>query len=76
MLDLPEMTPLKSSNLGAVGQRDGYLYVRFKGRKGEPGPVWRYQGAGAHHAAFLTTDSPGRLFLAKVKLAYRGERVE
>lgn len=68
--DLPTMTPVTSSNLASVGEKDGHLYVTFKG-----GGTWRYQDAGHRHAALIAADSPGRLFHGAVKGAYGAERV-
>lgn len=69
------MTPLKSSNLHAVGRDGDDLLVQFKGKDG-PGHTYRYAGAAQHHDDLVASDSPGSFFHAKVRSAYEGKKVE
>ena len=75
---IPPMTPVASSNLEAVGHDGASLYIRFKGKDGAPGPVWRYRGVAAAHApAMIAAESPGQYFHRVVKAArVPGEKVE
>lgn len=75
MTDLPEMTPVASSNIHSVGHNGAALYVRFL-RDGEPGALYRYSTAGAEHkTGMLTADSAGRYHARVVKAQHVGELV-
>lgn len=74
---LPQMVPVESSNLAEVGYGDdGFLYVRFKGRNGAPGALWRYGVPRMAYDEIVAADSPGTAFNALVKRSCAGERVE
>lgn len=64
-----------SSNVAQVGKcDDGHLYVRFHGKDGAPGSVYRWDGlAGQHHDALKGDFSPGRYV---GKMLPKGTRVE
>ena len=67
----PEMTPVKSSNVEAVGHDGSALWVRFHG-----GGMYRYPTAGPeHHAALLEAESPGQYLHRHIKGAHAGEKV-
>lgn len=73
----PTMTPVQSSNVAEVGHDGTALYVRFRGKRGAPGPLYRYDGCPAeHHEGLLKTDSPGRYVLDRIRGAHRGEKVD
>ena len=75
-LDIPEMTPptKESSQIAAVGHRDGHLYVEFKSFKG-PNATYRYDPCdGApphehHHAEILKAESAGKYVNQHIKQA-------
>ncbi len=72
----PTMTPVQSSNVAKVGHDGTALYVRFKGKRGASGPLYRYDGCGVeHHEGMLRAGSPGRYMLHHLRGAYRGELV-
>ena len=75
---LPPMQPVKSSNLEAVGHTGDALVIRFKGKDGVPGPVWRYRGAPASYVGeIVKAESPGAMYHRLVKAAhYPGEKIE
>ncbi len=71
-----DLTPVKSSNVAAVGHDGTALYVQFHGSKGKPPVLYRYPTAGKeHHEAMLATDSPGRYVLDRIRNHHAGERV-
>lgn len=66
--DAPELTPLKSSNIAAVGHDGEALYVQFRS-----GKTYSYPGVdAAHFRAMIETDSPGSYFHKHVKSAHAG----
>ena len=71
-----ELTPVKSSNIAAIGRRDGHLYVQFHPGKDGVAKTWRYHDAAHHHDALLSSDSPGRFFHGNIKGAFHGELVD
>jgi hypothetical protein len=77
----PEMTPVESSNLAAVGHDGTALWIKFKdstNKKGEvrPGGTYRYPTASAAlHAGLLSAPSAGQYFHQQIKPAHQGERV-
>jgi hypothetical protein len=74
--DCPPMTPVTSSNVAEIGHDGTALWIRFAGKRGEPGPLYRYPSAGQeHHAALLATDSPGRYILDRLKFFHPAEKV-
>ena len=61
-MKIPTLTPVKSSNIEAVGHGPGGLFVRFKG-----GGVYSYPDAKADlHKDFLAAESPGSFFRSNV----------
>ena len=67
---LPPMTPVKSSNLEAIGYRGTSLYVRFKG-----GALYSYVGVPSevYHEG-LASESPGSWFRTKVRVQFKHEQ--
>lgn len=67
---LPPMTPVKSSNLEAIGYRGTSLFVRFKG-----GGVYEYAGVPSdlYHEG-LKADSPGSWFRNSVRSKFPAEK--
>jgi hypothetical protein len=70
------LTPVKSSNIAAIGHQDGWLYVKFHPGKDGVSKTWRYRDAAHHHDALIAAESPGRLFHRLVKGAYFGSLVD
>lgn len=77
-----ELTPVVSSQIKAVGARDGSLFVQFKGWKGKPEPIYRYWSTRdgddvTRHAAEICNEgvSPGRYFDANIRDKYPFERM-
>ena len=68
-------TKHKSSNVKEVGKcDDGHLYIRFHGKDGAPGALYRWDGMAADHRDALIDDfSPGR-YVARI--LPKGVRVE
>lgn len=73
MVDIPELTPVKSSNVhSAKHHSDGHLYVRFHN-----GTVGRYLNVPASVAAEMAaSDSVGRYLHEVVKPGFAWERLE
>jgi len=66
-MKIPTLTPVKSSNIEAVGHGSGGLFVRFKG-----GGVYRYPDASADiHKEFLKAESPGGFFRSHIRGTYK-----
>ena len=65
---IPEMRPVTSSNIDAIGHDGTALFVRFKTKDGTPGAIYRYpEATRAHHDAMLSADSPGRYFFGNIR---------
>lgn len=63
--DMP-MTPVKSSNIAAVGTSGRDLLVQFvSGQK-----TYRYAGAAEHAGEMLTAPSPGGYLFRQIKPRY------
>lgn len=61
--EVPPMTPVRSSNLTAVGYKDNALYVQFS-----QGAIYRYDNVPiAAHKALLLTPSKGQFFAKNIK---------
>ncbi len=75
--EMPAMTPVKSSNVAAVGHTGDSLVVQFHGKDGAPGPVWMYRGAPASYAGEIAkAASPGAMFHRLIRAArHPGEKV-
>ena len=66
------MTPVKSSNIAAVGHDGQHTTVQFKS-----GAVWRYADVPADkHEAMVNAASVGGFFAANIKNAHKGERLD
>lgn len=64
MAKIPELTPVKSSNVDAIGHDGQKLFVRFKGK----GTVYSYTGVTqAMHDEMKAHESPGGYFHSKIK---------
>lgn len=66
------MTPVKSSNIAAVGRDGDNLHVRFTN-----GATHEYTGAGSHYDAMLKAPSVGKYFHTHVRSnkAYPSKKV-
>jgi hypothetical protein len=65
------MTPVKSSNVAAVGYEDGTLYVEFNN-----GSAYAYDGVGeAAYQDLLTDPSPGGYLARHIKPAHTARRL-
>jgi hypothetical protein len=74
--NLPEMTPVRSSNLHSVGHDGTALYVSFRDSKGNVVSTYRYPTATSeHHRAMLEASSAGAYFHATVKNRHTGVKV-
>ena len=76
---IPPMTPTPhSSNIASVGHDGASLWVRFKGKDGGPGPLYRYRGVSEAHApAMIKAESPGQYFHKVIRGAHvPGEKIE
>lgn len=71
-MTLPSMTKLKSTNIDAVGYRDGDLYVRF-----HDGAVYKHAAVDADiHKAMLATDSPGKFYHGRIKGKFVSDKLD
>lgn len=69
-MPMPDLTPVTSSNIEAIGHDGADLYVKFS-----TGPVWRYRDVPADvHAEMLNSKSVGSFFARQVKPNYKGEK--
>lgn len=67
MKGLPDMTPVKSSNLDAVGYRNSTLFLRFKS-----GALYTYDDVPEEvYKAALAAESPGNWFRSNVMGRYK-----
>jgi hypothetical protein len=69
---MPDMTPVSSSNIAAVGydEETNVLTVEF-----QSGASWNYTGVPiSTYRALLTADSAGRYFAQNVRNAFPGSR--
>lgn len=63
-MSLPNLTPVKSSNVAAIAHRGDRLFVKFNGGNA----VYEYEGVSAQiHEDMLKSDSIGRFFAHNVK---------
>ena len=68
---MAEMTPVRSSNVAAVGYEDGTLYVEF-----HSGATYAYEGVGeAAYQDLLTDPSPGSYLNRHIKARYSARRI-
>lgn len=70
-MTLPDLEPVKSSNIDALGHDGTHLFVRFHN-----GAVWRY--ADVSPAIFIemkNSGSVGRYLAEFIKKNHKGERV-
>lgn len=69
-MKVPTLTPVKSSNIEAVGHSAAGLFVRFKG-----GGLYSYPDAKADlYKKFVEAESPGSFFRTDVMGKFRHER--
>jgi KTSC domain len=67
------MQPVKSSNIHSIDHEGTTLKVQFKGKDGEPGPIWHYHDVPAHvRHEFLNAESKGGYFARLIKNNYKG----
>lgn len=67
----PDLTPVQSSNIAAVGHDGDHLYVQFHG-----GSVWKYRNVPAEkHAEMLGNKSVGKFFGQHIKPNYDAEKM-
>lgn len=72
----PRLEPVQSSNIDAVGHEGTALYVRYKGRDGRPGDLWRYAGVPQSiFAEMKGSGSVGRYIAQFIKPNHPGTRV-
>lgn len=70
-MSLPQMQPVTSSNIAAIGHDGNDLYVRFAS-----GKTYRYADVPAgDHDAFINADSHGKHFVEHIKNNYDGVQV-
>ena len=69
---LPDMQPVKSSNVAAIGRDDmGSTYVQFTN-----GGTYRYDGVEQeHHDALVNADSVGSHMASVFRTRYKGVKV-
>ena len=68
---MPEMTPVESGNVEAIGRSGASTYVQFKG-----GAVYRYDGVeDKHHDALMNADSIGSHLARVFRSRYTGVKV-
>lgn len=64
------LTPVKSSNIAAIGYQDGTLAVQFSS-----GAVYHYDGVPPNvFAEMQAAESVGRYFSANIRSQYKGVR--
>jgi len=76
-MNIPELTPVESSNIYAVGFRlhDQSLYVQFKS-KGGPDAIYRYIAVPPElYQRFLNSASKGGFFSREVKGHFAAEKL-
>ncbi len=66
---IPEMHPVKSSNIHSVGYHDetGKLHVQFKSGNGEPGAHHAYPCPKEHFTEMMGADSVGSYFHKNIR---------
>lgn len=68
---MPEMQPVRSSNVAAVGYEDGVLYVEFLN-----GGTYAYDGVDeSTYQALAAAPSPGSYLAKNIKGRFEGRRV-
>ena len=68
---MPEMQPVRSSNVAAVGYEDGVLYVEFTS-----GATYAYEGVDeSTYQALAAAPSPGSYLNTHIKNAYSARRL-
>jgi len=69
MMDTPALTPVKSSNLEAVGYDPGTRVLTVKFRNGG---TYHYQEClPSHYEGLLSAESPGKFFHRHIKSAFK-----
>lgn len=70
-MPMPDLTPVQSSNIAAVGHDGDHLYVQFHG-----GSTWKYHNVPAdQHAEMIKASSVGKFFGKHVKPNFKAEKV-
>lgn len=64
MTYLADLTEVKSSNIAAIGERDGHLIVKFNN-----GTAYRYPGMARTIDEMIAAESMGRFFAQKLRAA-------
>ena len=74
----PTMTPVKSSNIEAIGHDGTAMYVKFKPSATNPnGLVYKAVGVPQEHfQTMLAHQSPGGFYHSNLKSAFRWERAD
>ena len=68
---MPNMIPVSSSNLAAVGYADGTLFIRF-----HSGGLYAYSNVPEHiYQALMSAPSHGKFFHAYIKNVYPYRRL-
>lgn len=70
MTDLPDFTPVTSSNIAGTAHDGQHLYVKFHN-----GSIWRYDAPASEHQALTAAASVGKHFHANVRSKYQGEKI-
>ena len=69
---VPDLTPVKSSNIAGVAHDGDALWVRFTN-----GSLYKYPTAGRDlHDGLMAAGSPGSFFQDRVRHFHSGERIE
>ena len=67
-----KLNPVTSSNIKAVGHKDGVLYVEFKG-----GKVFSYEDVSEmEYERLMASDSVGSFFARNIRKNYKGVEVK
>jgi hypothetical protein len=67
-----KLTPVKSSNIKAVGHKDGVLYVEFKG-----GKTFSYEDVSeTKYHEFINSNSVGSFFARNIRNNHKASEVK
>lgn len=70
-MPIPDLTPVKSSNIEAVGHEGDTLYVRFKNSG-----TYAYKGVdAAKHQALIGADSVGKYLAEHIRSKHEGVKL-
>lgn len=77
MPEQPEMEPVQSSTIDAIGFDGATLWIRFRGAGGGAGKTYRYEGVPrGTYEAMRSAASPGQYFHQFVKPSHAGLPVD